>query len=119
MGPISVSNDGMIRTYDGKAKSTSDWNKVSDTGRTFAAESDDVGIKELPKGYFLNEDYSISEDKTAKFGQQYSYYVNNTKWTGGSNAGQESNRYASSSGGGGSTGGGGGGIGDPKDWTVV
>lgn len=79
-GPIVVSSDGKVHYRDGRVYSLTDWNNKPDNSRTLVAEGDDYGLAELPKGTFLEEDYSISKDPKAKFGPQYSYYVNNTDW---------------------------------------
>ena len=110
-GPIRESTDGKIHTWeDGdRAFTVDEWNDLSDQERTNRSESDDEGIKSLPNGSFLEEDYSVSDK-----GGTYGSYINNTTWRTGPNAGERSSAYDEMNGpgtGGGGTGGTGGG-----DW---
>ena len=113
-GPIITSPDGKIYTWEngGTAYTITQWNNNNDESREFMAESDDIGIKQLPDGSFLEEDYSV----TMRGGSRTSY-VNNKTWRSGANAGEPSDAYDSQGnptykyGNGPTTGGGGGGGG--------
>lgn len=59
-GPITASSDGKVHTQEGGVYTVESWNRIPDDERVDIAEADYAGIKSIPAGYSLEEDYSLS-----------------------------------------------------------